>query len=69
MSAAVQQRLKARYEDLMSRAKVMRSMGYHGSADALLRQAWVCAEQRLAIPVETFVNSERNLASRGDKHA
>lgn len=49
MSGSKYRQLDAKYQDLMSRSKSMRTFGYVASADALLRSAFSYAEQRDAI--------------------
>jgi hypothetical protein len=49
MNTRKAQQLQEKYNDFMERAKMMRALGYHASADALLQRAWACADHREAV--------------------
>lgn len=48
MNTSAVKRLDEKCTDLMTRAKLMRAVGYHASAEELFKRAWACAEQREA---------------------
>lgn len=62
-------KLKGRYQDLMSRARLMRASGYHASADELLRLAWGCADAIAAASLHAVISATAGPGHEGRSHA
>jgi hypothetical protein len=59
MNQALFLQLEAKYQDLISRSMSMRRFGYKASADALLRNAFNCANRRDSMALADLMRTLR----------